>query len=305
MIKYLKHSQINKSRWDECIHNSFNKNIYASSWFLDIVNKDWEALVEDDYKTVMPLTWNKKYGINYLYQPFFTQQLGIYSTKKDLSKAKVSEFLSAIPSQYRFIEINLNIDNSLSDKNYEIQSGITHLLNLNKPYEEIYKNYSDNLKRNINKANKPKLKIEKNISIDDLIRLFRENKGKEIDNFKDKDYALFKKLCNAIKQNAALNNIGVVNKDGALIAAAIFPMFLNQAVFLFSGLSNEGKEFGAMPFLIDSFIKEHSNKETTLDFDGSVNLNLARFYKSFGSEERTYPQIKINLLPKPIKWLKK
>jgi lipid II:glycine glycyltransferase (peptidoglycan interpeptide bridge formation enzyme) len=193
----------------------------------------------------------------------------------------------------------------LSDKNYEIQSGITHLLNLNKPYEEIYKGYSDNLKRNINKANKSGLKIADDVSIDDLIRLFRENKGKEIENFRDKDYALFKKLCNAIKQNAALNNIGVLNKDGVLIAAAIFPEYLNQAVFLFSGLSDEGKEFGAMPFLINSFIKERAGMEMILDFEGSLNPNLARFYKSFGSEERTYPKIKRNLLPKPIKWLKK
>jgi hypothetical protein len=305
MIKYLEHSQINKSKWDECIHNSSNKNIYANSWYLDIVSKDWEALVEDDYETVMPLTWNKKYGINYLYQPFFTQQLGIFSTKNNLSESKVNELLLAIPSKYRFMEINLNIDNSLSDKSFEMKQGITHLLKLNKTYEVIKNGYSDNLKRNINKANKSEIKIVKDINIDDLINLFRTNKGKEIDNLKDKDYELFKKLCNAIEQNATLNNIGVVNKDGTLIAAAIFPEYLNQSVFLFSGLADEGKEIGAMPFLIDSFIKENVEKKLTLDFEGSLNTNLARFYKSFGSDERIYPQIKRNLLPKPIKWLKK
>ena len=305
MIKYLKHSDINKSKWDECIHHSFNKNIYANSWYLDIVAKNWEALVEDDYKTVMPLTWNKKYGINYLHQPYFTQQLGVFSVNNDLSESKITEFLSAIPSHYRFIEVNLNINNSLSNRNFEIKNGITHLLNLNRTYEEIQKDYSENLKRNIIKASKADIKIIKDISIDDLILLFRENRGLEVANLKDKDYALFKKLCIAIKQNATLNNIGVIDKAGNLIAGAIFPEYLNQAVFLFSGLSDEGKKAGAMPFLIDAFIKENANTEIILDFDGSVNPNLARFYKSFGSDERIYPQIKRNLLPKPIKWLKK
>ena len=32
----------------------------------------WDALVLDDYAAVMPLTWRRKYGTRYLYQPAFT-----------------------------------------------------------------------------------------------------------------------------------------------------------------------------------------------------------------------------------------
>ncbi|MCK4361546.1 MAG: hypothetical protein KAV70_07350, partial [Bacteroidales bacterium] len=79
MIKHLTYQQINKSKWDECIKKSFNGIIYGYSWYLDIVCKHWEALVENDYERVFPLTTGKKFGINYLYQPFFTQQLGVFS----------------------------------------------------------------------------------------------------------------------------------------------------------------------------------------------------------------------------------
>jgi hypothetical protein len=64
------------------IARSFNGIVYAYSWYLDIVSPGWDALVKDDYKSVMPLTWRKKYGIKYLYQPFFTQQLGVFSSDK-------------------------------------------------------------------------------------------------------------------------------------------------------------------------------------------------------------------------------
>src|ERR1700722_3468437 len=156
MIKYLKHTEIDKAKWDVCIANSFNKNIYANSWYLDVVCPAWEALIDGDYQAVMPLTCNKKYGINYLYQPYFTQQLGILGMD-ELSNEKMNEFLNAIPSQFRLIEINLNINNSIQNKEFEIKNLPTHLLNLNQSYEAIYSNYSDNLKRNLSKASKANL----------------------------------------------------------------------------------------------------------------------------------------------------
>ena len=95
-IIHLKHNQIDIAKWDECIDHSTNRMVYARSWFLDIVCTGWEALVAADYETVMPLTTGNKYGINYLYQPFFTQQLGIFS-KKETDQKLEEEFLISIP----------------------------------------------------------------------------------------------------------------------------------------------------------------------------------------------------------------
>ncbi len=304
MIQYLKHSDVDKAKWDACIRQSFNKNIYANSWYLDVVCPSWEALIDGDYQAVFPLTCNRKYGINYLYQPYFTQQLGVFAIDK-LSIEKMNEFLNAIPSQFRFIEINLNINNAIFNKDFEVTDLPTHLLNLNQNYEAIHANYSDNLKRNISKAMKRNLEVVKDVNTDDLINLFRSNKGKEVANLKDEHYTTFKQLTKAIQEYATLNCWGIHNDKGELMAAAIFPEFNQQAVFLFSGLSEAGKAMGAMPFLINSFIKEHSGQHLVLDFEGSKDTNLARFYKSFDSTEFLYPQIKRNTLPAPIKWIKR
>jgi hypothetical protein len=63
MITYLKHERIDPNRWDECIAAAPNGNVYAWSWYLDLVHPGWDALVEidsDKYLTVMPITKKKK-----------------------------------------------------------------------------------------------------------------------------------------------------------------------------------------------------------------------------------------------------
>ena len=112
MIQYLQHNQINLKKWDTTIAEC--GNIYAYSWYLDIVHPGWDALVEDDYQSVMPLTGGKKFGVNYLFQPYFAQQLGVFS-KQPLSPEKTETFLKAIPSKYRFVEIRLNESNVFRD----------------------------------------------------------------------------------------------------------------------------------------------------------------------------------------------
>ena len=69
MIQYLEHNQIDKKKWDATIEEC--GNIYAYSWYLDVVHPQWEALVEGDYDTVMPLTGGEKFGVHYLFQPYF------------------------------------------------------------------------------------------------------------------------------------------------------------------------------------------------------------------------------------------
>ena len=74
-IKFLSHNQINKEKWDAAIDEAINGIIYAKSWYLDIVSPDWTALILGDYEVIMPLTYRKKFGVKYLYKPFFAQYL--------------------------------------------------------------------------------------------------------------------------------------------------------------------------------------------------------------------------------------
>lgn len=287
MIRHLTYNEVDTEKWDECIRNSLNGMIYAYSWYLDLVNEHWEALVKNDYECVMPLTPGKKFGISYLYQPNFTQQLGIFS-RNHLTAQLVQEFLDAIPRRFRFIEINLNTHNNIKTPGNNFIPWKTHELDLINNYENIARNYSTNLKRNLKKAAKASLSIVENPKPENVIRIFRENKGRQISNLKDKDYDLLRRLIYVMIYKRTALVVGAYNEMNELCAGAFLVYSGRKVIFYFSGTNQHARETAAMPFLIDDFIHKNAGSHLTLDFEGSNDPNLARFYKSFGAEEVHY-----------------
>jgi hypothetical protein len=135
-IKYISYASINKEKWNECIDQSANGLIYCYSWYLDAMAQQWDALVLNDYEAVMPLTWNKKYGISYLYQPYFCASLGIFSVQP-LTAVLTEQFLKAIPARFRYIDIYLNKGNLFSVTGFPLTEPIKYVLTLNKSYNAI------------------------------------------------------------------------------------------------------------------------------------------------------------------------
>ncbi len=296
MIRYLKRKNIDNDKWNNCISRSLNGNLYGYSWFLDIVAGEWDALVEEDYERVFPLVHRKKFGISYIYQPFFTQQLGLYFTTK-LDPEVLSTFIRSIPSKFKRVAINLNTLNKAGGKSFKLVPQINHELDLANSYEKIRKGYSENLVRNLKKHEKAGLSILKNIKPEDIIELFRKNRGREFRHLKETDYLRLKRIAYACMHKGMADIQGVYDLNNRLCAGAFFIRSNDKAIFLFSGLSDEGRKTGAMPFLIDSYIRGLSGQHLTFDFDGSNDPDLARFYKSFGSRECTYQRLEINRMP--------
>jgi hypothetical protein len=305
LIRYVRHNEINKERWDNCIASSPQGVIYAYSWYLDIVSPFWEALIEDDYTAVFPLTCRKKFGISYLFQPFFNQQLGLFCKDEIVPENKLREFLTAIPGKFKLIEIQLNHSNKLNAiDGFSLFPKLTHHLELSYSYQTITGNYSENLGRNLKKAKNSGMEILNNIPPENIVKLFRENRGAGINVLKDDDYENFLQITTKAGEWNLMYSKGINNSSGNLIAGAVFIKSTHSYIFLFSATNKEARDTGAMSALIDSFIMEHSTENLLLDFEGSMDENLARFYKSFGSKEIVYLQIRKNNLPFLIRWIK-
>lgn len=300
MIKYLKHNQIDKKLWDACIRQAFNGNAYAVSWYLDLVHEGWEALIEDDYERVMPLTGAKKFGSSYLFQPYFTQQLGVFS-KSRLSPGIVETFIQSIPSHFKFVEINLNSFNKISDEKNTVSRNNNFLLDLINPYERLVKKYTTNTRRNLKKSAANKLSISKNIKPEELIKLFRNNRGNRLKKWDDSHYHILQRIMYIAVYKGKGVLYGVYTEFNELCAAAFFLKNNNRLVFLFSGSNQSARENGAMTLLIDSVIQEFASSRTVFDFEGSNDENLARFYRGFGAKKNTYPGLQINNFSFPAK----
>jgi hypothetical protein len=296
MIRFLAHADIEKVKWDNCIKEAFNGNLYGWSWYLDIVHPGWNALVEDDYNRIFPLTGNRKFGIGYLFQPFFSQQLGIYS-RSILNPNIVGNFISNIPAQYRYIDIKLNAHNKIESKDFRTLKNINHELDLINTYDRIYNKYTTNTKRNLKKALELELTISKKGKAESIISLFRANRGRTISHWNDLEYARLLNLSYTAVFRGQAMIYAVYTRQNELCAGAIFMRSHNKIVFLFSGANQKAKESHALTFLIDSVIKEFAPSQFILDFEGSNDEGLARYYKGFGSKETDYPGIIINRLP--------
>jgi hypothetical protein len=303
-IQYLKYNEIDKVKWDRCISNSFNGIIYAFSWYLDIVCDNWEALVQGDYIRVMPLTKNEKYRISYLYQPFFTQQLGVFSTQK-LDQTVVAQFIKAIPSHFRYIDINLNSYNITHSLTCPINMRSTYQLDLIQTYDKIMGGYNSNVKRNLKKTVENKIIINHSVTPNEMVNLVKDNLGGKISSFTDTSISLMRNILSVSILHRFGQIIGAYTKDNTLCAGACFINSHNKSIYLLSASSETGKEERAMFGIIDYYIKLNAEKNLILDFEGSDVPGIARFYSSFGAIETKYPNIKINRLPWYLRIFKK
>ncbi len=307
-IHYLNASDIDKEKWDRCIDNATNGLIYAYSYYLDAMARNWDALVtfkedltENEYEAVMPLTWNKKYTIQYLYQPFLTAELGVFGSR--IEGDVVVEFVKAIPTKFRLVEIALNSGQIPGLASRHARMRKNYLLSLDKPYEKLYGNYRENTQRNIKKATQAGVSIEKGFAVDKVIDLAlkqMEDYGMESDD----NVTRFRKLYPLLKERGMATTYGVALKD-QLLASCVFFFSHNRAYYILVGNHPVGKSIGASHALIDAFIKDHANKDMILDFEGSDISSLALFYASFGAIETLYTQIRMNRLPFYLKWFKR
>ncbi len=300
-IQYVQQSQIDKIKWNACIDDADNGSVYAYSHYLDTMAKHWDALIIADYEMVMPLPWNKKYGIYYLYQPAFTASLGIFG--KNLTESLINDFIQAIPKKFRLIEIALNYGNIFS-----VPSGFSiirnnYILRLNKSYEQLYASYKENVRRNIKKAQQLGCTVKKNIRVAEIIALSKSAMQK-ITNLKDEDYKNFESLYHLLDQQRKAISYGVYSANDELVSSCVYFFSQDRAYYILVGNHPNGKTLGASHYLIDAFIKDHADLDLILDFEGSDIRNLAFFYGSFGADLEIYPFLKINNLPFWMKWVK-
>ncbi|RLD25406.1 MAG: hypothetical protein DRI54_04930 [Bacteroidetes bacterium] len=302
MIKLVDHNDIDKTRWDNLVELSPYSFPWWRSWYLDVVSPEWKAIIVDNYSFVLPLPVRKKGMINYVYPPDFTQQIGVFGTEI-ASPEMVTQMLEKAVESFKYLEFNLNHRNKIEFLNGTLRKRRDFELSLNDSFENLFKNFHSNTKRNIKKSEKENLSIRISNSPKQIIQTFIENKGKQLKHKKGIDFNLLEKLVvTGLKKGIV--EIKEVYQNDVFLGGAIFFNEQDRKVFLFSALSSEGRKKRVMFFLLNRVIEENAKSNVILDFEGSDDKNLGDFYHRFGAEERLYLHLKINRLPKLIKWLK-
>ncbi len=293
MIRFIDRKEIDAGKWDKLIAQSPAETIYAYTWYLDQVADNWSALVLDDYRYVMPVAWKRKVGMKYIYQPFYTQQLGVFG-RDEPDPDLLRKMLKLLYRKFRFAGLNLNTLNLVGEeKPLEVVDKSNYVLPLDREYNHLFASFKTNTKRNLKKSIDLSDLVDKGISVEELVDLKRRN---DVIKRSEEDYKWLKNLLAAIISRGE-GKIYATRTEGRLTAAAFFAFSKTRAIYLLSASSPEGKDRRAMFRIVDTFIRDHASSGRILDFEGSNIPSVARFFIGFGARAEIYQGVSFNRLP--------
>ena len=300
-IKYIHREHLDEEKYNQCIDTSLQSKIYAFSWYLDIVCNTWDVLVLNDYEAVMPIPWRKKYGIKYVYPPFWVLQLGVFSNEV----IDENEFLTPLFNTFKFVELRMNTYNNFELYPEFLQLKQCQKLVFNTTYSSTLSHYRKDRKKDLQKAAAADLIEKWNDHPSNLIQLFKNNIGKRTPNIKETDYENLEKLMAICIGKKIGEILSVYDKENKLVASVFLLKHKNSITKLISSTNLKDRKNGANTFLIDRVIFKYHKDFSVFNFGGSSIKSVASFSKSFGAETEKYHQLKMNKLPKVLQLFKK
>lgn len=315
MFRHLTRAELDAVQWDALVAAAPNGLIYGLSWYLDIVSPQWEALVQPApdgrYLAGLPLPVRCKWGLRYLQQPPFTQQLGAFS----LAPLAATDWQAIgralqrfrLISSYAFNTGNAELlatDSSLGLPGTRLQ---TYHLDLSRPYAQLRAGYKPNRRWRLNQSQRQPLHLEPSTDVEQLLQLFAANTAHKIVGLigENYEYRLFRQLYAAARQRGLTRMWQARTEAEGVVGMILLFDFNQQLTYIFSGATAAGKQRGAITRLLDAVFQEYAGQARCFDFEALPVSNLVSFYSSFGSCPAPFLQLTRNQLPWPLRQLKR
>lgn len=275
MIQLVHRADIQENKWHSLMVIYPGLNPYACLEYLDAVCKNWSAFVFNDYEAVLPICWNKKWGVKYIYQPPFLQQMNYVGAP--LNQAALDRIKQIIYSNFTFIDLKINIPISeTTRKNY--------VLSLKENYDSISQNYSSQTKKNL----KEKEQIELGaIDIESFLKFYKTNTIPKIINWK-KEYEITQlNLLKLLEKRGELILL-CAKHEGNIVSMTALIHKPGILIHLMPSSSAEGRTVNGTSVIIDHLIQKFAGKDYIFDFEGSELDGIAHFNKGFGATNQPY-----------------
>ncbi|MDF1694853.1 MAG: hypothetical protein P1U56_03440 [Saprospiraceae bacterium] len=286
MFRIIPFDEIEKNKWNGTIHYAINGNVYGYYWYLKAVIGEWDAIVEEDYESVMPIITKplKPHQYNLL------KELGPYSVNP-LTDQRVGSMLDLLQTHNRSSVYAVHSQVSKRQlATYKTTSRSKAVLPGGSKYEDLSRTYSDDLSNAINIKGYDSVKIVSGLKPELLVELLSEN-----DMHKN---ALMRLMYNAMHRGIGFSSAIQDKASGKTLAASFF---INSNTTLTEILSyyGGGKKYRQLifdlmlrnnsgsPFRYETFVSTSDLHEMGFDSEPVFDLHfktsaMTNIMKSFG-----------------------
>jgi len=190
-------------------------------------------------------------------------------------------------------------------RGFELHTRYTYQLSLQAPATELFNKLAPPLRRQINKAERAGMRLEKLQSFgvfSDLLTLNRKT-GKSLPD--QAGVRTLRQILDYLRKNELGELYGLLSPTGDVLAAGMFMWYRQQAVYLLGVQLPAAKSSGAMSCLLWRQILAAKTRNCEIfDFEGSMIAGIETFFRKFGAQPVPYLHIYKNNLPILIKWIR-
>jgi hypothetical protein len=272
--------KINPQLWDACVQQH-QAPIYLKFNYLNSMSANWVGLVLENYKGIMPICFKQKFGIKFSYTPAFIQQLGWVGEpiEFEILEDRIYDFL-------KYGDIMFNHQHDFKQLHFVAKTNL--IIPLNTSYDNIYNNYSSDLKQNLKKAAKENLVYQASNEIPQAISLYKSFYADRLAKTTQQDFDHFLNLCLQLNETDNCLVRKVVNHNKELLSIALLLKDENRMYNIANSTTLLGRKTASNHFLIDSILKEFANSNLIFDFEGSDLPGVQSFYENFGALNQPY-----------------
>jgi hypothetical protein len=294
-IELISSLQVDANKWNITI--AANKGlIYSRYEYLSHLCKKWDGIVVDDYRAIMPLPLNKKWGLKYYYHPAFIQRLGITGY---VSPTEIDQIVELIKANSWIAQITYEADKRIIYKNEASQRATNFTLNIDRPFDVVSSRLSKSFVSELKKSNRYDIKYDESDANAVIDMWFEEYSSKT--KIRKNQIEDFRKLCNTLVKEGNCY-VRTVVYDNAVIAAAILFKDEFRLYNILNSVSETGRKISANYHLYYEILKEFSGRGLLFDFEGSELPGVKKFYLKFNPSVENYYKTRLNFFPFPLSY---
>jgi len=261
-IKLLHNRDIDENRWNKTVLDSVQFNFSGCSWYLDMLDPDWQGIVDSDYTYVFPIL--SKTNLQNKYKLYFLWSL--YSSK-EVTQELFKLFAYKMKQITGMFPVNVN--------------------NLNYFKSDLFTPDGEGFKIDMLSDNKNAFYYNRkvNTTIKELIDFkyvvfegVRNTEAVEyfcvFDNFKrsksKKDF--LKRLLSYCEYHRIGNVLTVLNPNNSVVAISVFVRTNSKAWMYLVSFDKGIDKRGCLLLMIDFYIKKFAHLNIPLEICNSKNI---------------------------------